>query len=317
MSPMGVISRKPQQSFRRLVFFQGFWAIVSIGLVFWWGSIILSRQEMILALELKLGEPNELAQAKMLATRTMILSEGSVFVFLIIASFALYWILFIRDQKRSRSIQSFFASMTHELKTPLTSIRLQAEALSDQVNNPLIQRLLDDTHRLEGQLERSLELARIEGGGSVHLQGLRLESLFSRLKDQVGAFGKDRIELVVTGCNDCVVFADPTGLYTIFRNLFENSVRHSGKKNVLIDVSCRRLNSNYIEVTVKDSGKGFHGNLRKIGQLFNKGPESQGAGVGLYLVRALVRRMDGECSFESDSSGFIVRLLFKSEIVTE
>src|SRR5690606_29195371 len=90
-----------------------------------------------------------------------------------------------RDRKRTRSIQAFFASLTHELKTPLTSIRLQAESIADPTNDDafkrqLVERLLADTSRLEAQVERSLELARLEGGGPVFVQGYELKNLIER-----------------------------------------------------------------------------------------------------------------------------------------
>ena len=92
-------------------------------------------------------------------------------------SIALVW-LYLRDQRRTNSLRAFFASVTHELRTPLTSIRLQAESLADAGNaSPLVERLLEDTSRLEGQVEKTLELARIEGGGELDLQPLPIHAL--------------------------------------------------------------------------------------------------------------------------------------------
>ena len=89
--------------------------------------------------------------------------------------FWLYW----RDAKRTRSLQAFFASLTHELRTPLTSIRLQAESISDGLadhpeQKDFLQRLLEDSQRLELQVERVLELARVEGGGPIFTQAIQI-----------------------------------------------------------------------------------------------------------------------------------------------
>ena len=86
------------------------------------------------------------------------------FVLAVVSSAFLFWLYWL-DMRRARSIQAFFASVTHELRTPLTSIRLQAESIAEQCDESqrqLVARLLEDTTRLEGQVERTLELARLE-----------------------------------------------------------------------------------------------------------------------------------------------------------
>ena len=75
-------------------------------------------------------------------------------------------------------MQAFFASVTHELRTPLTSIRLQAEAIAEgEQRAELARRLLEDSHRLESQIDKTLELARIEGGGPLSEQAMPLHAL--------------------------------------------------------------------------------------------------------------------------------------------
>ena len=85
-----------------------------------------------------------------------------------------YW----RDMRRARGTQAFFAALTHELRTPLTSVRLQSEAIAEgEPSAELAERLLEDTHRLESQIDKTLELARIEGGGALAEQAIRLHGL--------------------------------------------------------------------------------------------------------------------------------------------
>ena len=74
-------------------------------------------------------------------------------------------------------MQAFFASVTHELRTPLTSMRLQAEAIAEgEQRAELARRLLEDSHRLESQIDKTLELARIEGGGPLREQSIPLQA---------------------------------------------------------------------------------------------------------------------------------------------
>ena len=106
----------------------------------------------------------------------------------------LYW----RENRRARGMQAFFAAVTHELRTPLTSIRLQAEAIAEGDQRvELARRLLEDSHRLESQIDKTLELARIEGGGPLAEQAIPLRGWLERaLRGIVAAHGA-RVELQV------------------------------------------------------------------------------------------------------------------------
>ena len=108
----------------------------------------------------------------------MLVGESSSFLALLLAvSLLLAW-LYWREHRRARSMQAFFASVTHELRTPLTSIRLQAEAIAEgEQRAELARRLLEDSHRLESQIDKTLELARIEGGGPLSEQAIPLHAV--------------------------------------------------------------------------------------------------------------------------------------------
>ncbi len=101
--------------------------------------------------------------------------------------------------QRARGTQAFFAALTHELRTPLTSVRLQTEAIAaGEPTQELIDRLLVDTHRLESQIDKTLELARIEGGGALAEQAIRLDPWLERVLRGIVATEGERRELRVT-----------------------------------------------------------------------------------------------------------------------
>ena len=107
--------------------------------------------------------------------------SGFFLVLLLTLSAALFW-FYWRDMQRARGTQAFFAALTHELRTPLTSVRLQSEAIAaGEPTQELIERLLADTHRLESQIDKTLELARIEGGGALAEQAIRLDPWLDRV----------------------------------------------------------------------------------------------------------------------------------------
>jgi signal transduction histidine kinase len=203
--------------------------------------------------------------------------------------------------------------MTHELRTPLTSIRLQAESIADGLQESsdqkdLVQRLLEDTQRLELQVERVLELARVEGGGPIFTQSIQIRPWLERvIRDWRSHQFKDvEVELNV---RDVQISADQVAMQVILKNLLENSIRHSQQENVKINIQTD-VSAEGVYLSFRDNGRGFHGNRKDLGKLFEKGENSSGAGVGLYLVQVLMRRMGGFARFSPVSSGFEVSLFF-------
>ena len=298
---------------RRLLFLAASWTALILVLVGWWGWILRKQAARIVELEGLTGVSSALSEGQWNKTHRMLVWESGTFVLLLLAVSGVLILLYWRDSTRSRSLQAFFASVTHELKTPLTSIRLQAEAIEDSGSTPeLVTRLLEDTHRLEGQVEKTLELARIEGGGKTATQALPLKAFLDRSIEGLSrSYGKRiRIQSFVNQ-SDFVVRADPTAMQIILRNLIENSVRHAMKGSVQVTLQAERQGTEII-FTYEDDGRGFSGKHENLGRLFFRGESSHGAGVGLYLIRMLMERMDGAAVFSSRSKGgFCTALRFR------
>ena len=293
----------------------------------WWGTLVLRQAQRIAELENHLGVAANLAQSHWHSTQRMLFWESATFFALLLACTVLLGWLYYLDLQRSRSIHAFFASVTHELRTPLTSIRLQAESIAEGLSKDdareknLVRRLLEDTMRLEGQVERTLELARIEGGGPVYLQPLQIKSWMDRFLMSWAADYHERVELEIH-IEDLFIDADPMALQIIFKNILENSVKHSKREKVKISISSYSENEG-LSLIVKDDGEGFLGKFTHLGTLFQKGASSQGTGVGLYLAKALMKRMNGSIRFQNhraegnlalqtgvDRSGFEMLLWF-------
>jgi signal transduction histidine kinase len=289
------------------------WLALQIALVFWWATLIERQARRIAELEGMHGADGLSAAQQWSRTRLMLVGESSTFFALLLAISVLLAWLYWREHRRARSMQAFFASVTHELRTPLTSIRLQAEAIAEgEQRAQLALRLLEDTHRLESQIDKTLELARIEGGGPLSEQAIPLHSWVPRTLESVAQAHGERVQLhAQIDAAVPPILADASALQLILRNLVENSVRHARVSPVGVQVSAS-VHGPRVVLAYQDNGQGLAAGSGRLGRLFGRGPHSSGAGVGLYLVRRLMQRMGGKARFDAASGpGFRVELVFR------
>ena len=100
---------------------------------------------------------------------------------------------------------------------------------------------------------------------------------------------------------------DARALESILTNLVQNSVTHG--RATQVEVSVRQEGDGRLRVRVADNGCGFQGDTNKLGKLFVRHARSSGSGVGLYIARELLRRMNGAISFQN-AGGFVAELDF-------
>ncbi len=251
----------------------------------WWLYLLVGMSNRLQILEGHTDGPNMVR---------LIMWEGSTFILLLMLIFIFFIVLFYKDVKKNKSIHAFFAGLTHELKTPLASIRLQSEVLQDEAAklsserlDKLTTRLIDDTKRLETQMDKILQLSRIERGGNLNLRAVNVKSLFSK----VAKLYAPDLDITLDHLDESLeVLADEFALEIILKNLVENTRNHTTSKKV--QVSLIQVDSNAV-LTYQDSGL-FQGNAAKLGNLFYKYNSSKGSGIGLYLSKKFLKRMRGE-----------------------
>jgi signal transduction histidine kinase len=249
---------------------------------------------------------------------------GAVFFLLVIAGLVwLSWwlVLEIRVNQRQRA---FLDAVTHEMKTPLASLRLYLDTLDKRDPDrerrlEFIGRMRDDVARLDQTVEQVLAAARAEDARSrAQLQTVALSELLQQCIRDVAAhhhFPEDTVRLELGTCDR--VRGDPSELQLIFRNLIENAVKYSDAP-AEIRVRVDTAEDGRVKVEIADQGIGIpSGELRKIFQRFYRvGRDVQrtaaGLGLGLYIVRNLVRRQGGRVVARSDGWGqgsrFVVTL---------
>ena len=265
------------------------WVVLLLSLGTWWLILVFRLHRNLSSLHL----PELGSQERFL---NMMRWEGSFFFLMLILAGASLFYMYFRDMKKSKAMQAFFASLSHELKTPLASMRLQAEVIKDLIEDEshshdqlasLTGRLIQDTDKLESELEKSLQLSRIEQDGSLSLSPVSLDRFLRHHQQKLKPLHL-QIDL---GSGASEVMADELALNAIFRNLFENTLRHnSSTQNITIS---SRRNGSYVEVVYDDNGPSFAGDPRKLGNLFYKYNSTKGSGLGLYLIKNLMLKMNG------------------------
>ena len=308
----GGLSTAPMRRTMVLAVAAALWLSLQIVLVVWWATVIERQARQIVALEALRGGSSGPADAQWSRTQLMLVGESSTSLALLLAvSLLLAW-LYWREHRRARSMQAFFASVTHELRTPLTSIRLQAEAIAEGERSvDLARRLLEDSSRLESQIDKTLELARIEGGGPLREQSIPLQVWLGRSLDGIAQAHGNALA-VATQLDAALppIQADAAAVQMILRNLVDNSVRHARISPVSVRLTAAQQGAEVV-LAYQDNGQGVIAGAGRLGRLFGRGPNSSGAGVGLYLVRRLMQRMGGRARFDTaPGHGFRVELWF-------
>ena len=314
MDSKGALSVRPARQSRRVAILAGVWLAVILALVAWWAYHLLDQSAHIARLSEMAGISPTDVLAEQARTHRMVFWEGGTFLLLLLTVSTLLFWYYRRVMRRARGTQAFFAALTHELRTPLTSVRLQTEAIAaGEPSQELIERLLVDTHRLESQIDKTLELARIEGGGALAEQAIRLDQWLERaLRAIVATEGENVMLNISIAAALPPIHGDTAALQLILRNLVENSVRHGERESIHLDVQAVQSPQG-VNLRYRDDGRGYQGDPAKLGRMFARGVESRGTGVGLYLVRVLMERMGGSVDFSNAADGgFSVTLHFRA-----
>ena len=243
---------------------------------------------------------------------------GIIFFSLIICGLVLYTIFLVREIRRSEQQDSFLNAATHELKTPITSIRLylqtlERRALTEDQRRDFYRLMLDDTDRLMGTVEQVLRAGEIRQRRSrpqwqdVNFTTIVEESLeLARLRHSLSAdalrFGSS------TSPEPITLMGNAEELRTAVANLIENAVKYSGKEPAIV-VDVETPNIDTVMLRVRDNGVGISRNeLKRIFKRFYRvqSPATgqvKGTGLGLFIVRSIARSHGGDAFAESEGEG--------------
>jgi signal transduction histidine kinase len=269
------------------------------------------------------------------SARTLKLTLGLLIATLVFAIGVGSWLIVAdlnRQLRLARQKTDFVSNVSHELKTPLTSIRMFSELLAEgRVTDPAKQRsyfniITAETARLTRLINNVLDFARLERGEKkynfaacdlVALAQASLESYRPHLENN--GF---KLEVVISA-SSLMVRGDRDALAQVVLNLLSNAEKYSnGRREILVEVNRREGPLPHAELSVSDRGPGVpHGCEEKIFEKFYRAHDAlssgiQGSGLGLTLARQIARAHGGDVAYESRADGgsrFSLRLPLQPE----
>jgi signal transduction histidine kinase len=247
---------------------------------------------------------------------------GIIFFALIITGLILNTIFLVREIRRNEQHDAFINAVTHELKTPIASIKLYLETLKNRdvgeaQRKEFYDVMLADNERLLGTVEQVLEASRTrEKQRKLNVADHDLgELLADTISIAKARHHLDDAAIRMTSPSEPIAVRGDRGeLQTAFSNLLDNAVKYT-KGEPKIAVKLRRSPTGKAEVYIKDNGIGIaQADLKRIFKRFYRVSDNgaKGTGLGLAIVRTIIEKHGGRVAAESNGIGkgstFIVRL---------
>jgi signal transduction histidine kinase len=239
------------------------------------------------------------------------LVQGGVLLTLILAGATVIFLYWNKQHRLNRMQRAFVSNVTHELKSPVASIQLALETMALRELNPdqrqqFLSMMLDDTERLTMLIDRILGAARIEKmRGRYHFEAVSMRRFVEdALEQDRHLFEKDGHVILFESGGDVRVALDHDSMRMVLGNLIENAARYSPRGSTIRLRLHRDLRRCRLDVI--DSGIGIdRKDLKNVFKMFWRGQESRvpGTGLGLYIVRHVVRDHKGKIWVSSPGPG--------------
>lgn len=248
--------------------------------------------------------------------RYLVYFFGLVLFLLLISGLGLMFTLLIREVRLNERQSNFVSAVTHELKTPVSSLRLyldtlmlRADTLSIDQRDEFYKTMRADLDRLNGTINNVLNAGLYADRAVVNPPTIDLAKLvqhastLTRTRNQLGEQA-----VAYTGPSSLLFKGDSTALETAVLNVLDNAVKYSTEQ-VEVKVRLREEANGFARISIEDRGVGMNrAHLRFIFNRFYRiGSEARrsrtGTGLGLFIVKSVVKAHGGTVRAESDGEG--------------
>lgn len=280
--------------------------------------IVLSSVTVALTIPLLVGwtffTVQNLERTREVAQNTWLLVAGVVSFAIIMTVVVMFSVFLVREILEVRRQYTFIDSVTHELKSPLASLRLCLETqrrpeLKEEQKEELRGMMLEDVDRLTSFIEDILESSRItHGRRELLLSEVRFGAVVQRCVDGIVKRYRVPPGAILVDIPDVTLSTDETALETVLRNLLDNAVKYSSQP-MQVQLRAKVESGAMLVIEVRDHGIGIpRQHLKRVFDRFYRVPGEavharMGTGLGLYVVASLVRNMGGRIDARSDGPG--------------
>lgn len=216
-----------------------------------------------------------------------------------------------QEAMANKSKKELVASLSHDVKTPLTSIKLISELMEATATDPKDREKVHKIYEKADQIDRlvtNLFQASLEELGRLSVNVTEEES--HKLADMIRTADFHNYTSM-SQIPDCILRMDPLRMQQVFDNIINNSVKYAGTN---IDLSFSLI-SEFLKITIKDYGYGVpEDEIPLLFQKYYRGSKAvedqkDGSGIGLYICSYLMEQMGGNVQCYNHESGFAVELL--------
>lgn len=244
----------------------------------------------------------------------ILLFLGILLLAVIIAGVVLNTIFLVREIRRNEQHDAFINAVTHELKTPVASIRLyletlQSRSIDEEKRKEFYNVMLEDSDRLLRTIEQVLRTGRMGGSHKLNITRVDLGQIVDESVLRARALYRLTTDaLTYEADGPTTIMGDADEVRAAVSNLIDNAVKYSGNR-VKVTVVTEKIPDGFVALRVKDEGPGIpKTELKQIFKRFHRVPGSlatrvKGTGLGLYIVRSVAKRHGGRAWAESDGPG--------------
>lgn len=269
---------------RKSLFLFYFLVFYAVAQIIWWGILLIDAEPL---------------------RRGMIISEGFIFMTIFLVGAVKLKKAFVHEHKTHKQQHNFLLSVTHELKSPLASIKLYIQTilkreLNKEQREQFLSNSLKDIERLDDLVENVLLATKLENvGKTVPKESFDFSELTCRITDRLQVHSCTS-QIIKTDIDpDIHYVGDKFAITSVITNLVENAIKYS-PPCAHVNVKLYKNDRNQIRFSVADLGVGINDEEKK--RIFNKfyrvGSEdtrkTKGTGLGLYIVKSVLDKHNAQ-----------------------
>ncbi len=244
-------------------------------------------------------------------TNVFVLVGGLILLVAISFSMSLIFRHLNIQLKITKMYDNFIANITHELKSPLSSIQLHLETLntrnvSEEKQKEFLELMLKDSNRLKNLIDSILEISALEQKKISHnYQMFNAESLINKIiNESIEQYKLKPGTITINGNANCKCVVDYGALKIVFNNLIDNAIKYSSDKpeiEILLRCNSKKLMIDFSDKGIGISSKENRKIFNKFYRIYNpNSPSVKGTGLGLYWVQEIIKTHGGKISVHSE-----------------